>query len=78
MEIIGWLSAILLALCGVPLAYRTVRDRHADGVDLWFLILWTLGEVLGLGYVLALGSWPLVFNYLVNTIACLIILRYKL
>lgn len=77
MEVVGWIGAICLALCGIPLARKTIVDGHADGVDLSFLLLWTVGEILGLIYVLALGSWPLIANYVVNVLACIVILRYK-
>lgn len=43
-----------------------------------FLWLWGLGEVLCVIYSVAIGAWPLVFQYLVNLGFISVIVWYKL
>jgi uncharacterized protein with PQ loop repeat len=77
MEFIGWIGAFTLALCGIPQAMRSYREGHANGVDGTFLVLWTVGEIASLAYVLSLGDLPLTVNYLANVGSCLVISYYK-
>lgn len=70
----GWISAICLALCAVPLAWEAYEEREID-VNRGFLILWTVGEAAGLIYVW--GDAPLMFNYGVNCLLLLIVWRYN-
>lgn len=78
IEIVGWLGSVFLALCGLPQAIQCWRDGHANGISSSFLALWTSGEILAAAYVIHLGNAPLIVNYLINIISCLVILRYKL
>lgn len=78
METIGWLGAIFLAVCGLPQAVLAWRTGNTGGISRPFIFLWTMGEVFGLAYVIYLGNWPLITNYLANTLACLVICRYTL
>lgn len=78
LEWLGWTSSILLAVCAIPQAIRSLRQGNSDGIDWYFLLLWFSGEVLGLFYVLTLGSLPLVINYVANLVCTLVILRFKL
>ncbi len=77
-ELNAYLGAIFLALCALPLAYKSLKDGHSKGVDGWFLILWTLGEVLTLSYVLYHWDIPLILNYGVNLVFIGIVVYYKL
>lgn len=76
IEIIGWISATLLALCGIPQVYKSFTERKTVGVSQLFLWLWFGGEVFGLVYVLYNQDLPLVFNYGMNTLFTGIILYY--
>ena len=69
-ELVGWASSICLGLCAYPQIYTTWKTGNTDGLSLWFLVCWQLGEVLGLWYVLTLTtiSLPLVVNYAANTL----------
>ena len=78
METCGWLSALCLILCGIPQVIKAVREKHARGLSLSFLVLWTLGEAFGLFYVIYEDSQPLTANYFINLIACIILLIYKI
>jgi uncharacterized protein with PQ loop repeat len=37
-EIIGWISGILLAICGIPLAIRSYREKRCD-IDGYFSVV---------------------------------------
>lgn len=78
MQLVGWLSGILLALCGLPLAYQAWRDGHSRSISNSFLVLWFLGEVFALIYVVSKSDYPLIFNYLWNIIFLVVVIRYKL
>jgi uncharacterized protein with PQ loop repeat len=78
IEAIGWLSAIMLGLCGLPQAIRAVRTKSIAGLDPWFLGMWTAGELAGLVYVIALGNPALILNYLVNSVACCVLVMVHL
>lgn len=78
MEFLAWVGSILLAICGVPMAWRAIREGHAHGVAGGFLWLWYIGELMLTVYTAYLNEWALVFNYSINVIAVTVILRYKL
>ena len=67
MKFLGWLGSVLLAFCAFPQAIKSVKDGHSQGLDFWYLTLWTIGEILTLFAVL--GDVPikyLIFNYAMN------------
>jgi len=74
----GYISAVCLGLCSLPLVVKTVREGHCKGVSGWFLTMWFIGEAFGVTYVVQLGDFPLMLNYIFNTIVVLIILIYKI
>lgn len=63
MKYIGYTSAILLLLCGLPELYYGFTENKVN-VSYAFLTLWFLGEVLGLIYVIPKKHAPLILNYL--------------
>jgi uncharacterized protein with PQ loop repeat len=77
-NLIGYLAAFLLAICGVPQAYRSYKQGHSQGLDPMFIWTWFTGEVLMLVYILKDLDFngPLVVNYLMNILALVIILKY--
>ena len=79
MEILGWASAAALSLCGVPQAVRCARDGHARGLSGAFVVMWLLGEMGALAYLLTKPSptWPIVANYAVNLVVVAVISYYK-
>lgn len=77
MNLIGWLGAAMLALCGAPAAYKAYMDKHAEGVSGPFIALWLGGEMLTLVYVAPSLNWPLIANYGVNIVFVGIIAYYK-
>ena len=79
-EIVGWLGAVLLAVCGAPQAFKSFREGHSRGVSPSFLALWLGGELCFLYSTIAkLGvvSW-LVFNYLGNIAFVLVIIYFAI
>jgi uncharacterized protein with PQ loop repeat len=77
MELIGWIGSTLLALCGVPLAWQTFKQKHAYGISNLFLAMWLIGEILTFVYVLPKKDYPLLFNYSLNIVCLAIVVRYK-
>jgi MtN3 and saliva related transmembrane protein len=75
IEILGWIGAVLLATCGLPQLYKTVKTKKFDGLSLTFIIWWLAGEVLTLTYITnSAFRWPLIFNYGINILVCIILL----
>jgi uncharacterized protein with PQ loop repeat len=77
LEVIGWAGAFLFCVCGLPQAWKSIKEGHSDGLSTAFLQMWIWGEILTLIYVLPKWHWPLIANYVFNIILILIILRYK-
>lgn len=75
IDIIGWTGAILLATCGIPQAYKSIKTKDFRGLSIVFIIWWGLGELLTLLYIME-RAWrlPLLFNYGVNIIMVFLIL----
>lgn len=78
LETIGLIGGICLAICGLPQAIQSIRDGHSDGINIFFLLLWTLGEIFTIIYVIPMMSIPLLINYGANLIFLGIIWKYKL
>jgi len=79
VELLGWVGATLLAVCATPQACMSLRQRHSDGISMLSLILWGLGDILMLIYViLHSASAPLIFNYVANIFLMGIILFFKI
>jgi uncharacterized protein with PQ loop repeat len=78
LELVGWAGAVLLAVCGVPQAVHSFKHKHSFGLTWTFLLMWLIGEVLTLLYVLPTGRLPLLFNYAANIAAVGVIVYYKL
>jgi uncharacterized protein with PQ loop repeat len=78
IEIIGWLGSICLAICGLPQAWMSYRDKHSHGISWAFVLLWAFGEAFALAYVYDKLDLPLVTNYLTNILILGVILYYKI
>lgn len=77
LETIGWIGNVCLAICGVPAAYQAIRTGTTQGLNVPFLLLWTIGECFTFVYVSNLDSAPLIFNYALNILSCVILCIYK-
>lgn len=78
IELIGWTSSIFLAICSFPQMLLSLKQGHSKGLSWWFLILWSVGELFGLIYVLPLGKLPLILNYFANVVFMSVIMKYKI
>jgi uncharacterized protein with PQ loop repeat len=78
LELTGWVGSFLLAFCGLPQAASSWRNGNSLGVSWGLLIMWGLGEVFTLLYVLPKMETPLIFNYLTNILFIVVISYYKL
>lgn len=78
LDVIGYIGSFAFAICGIPLALEVLKAKHARNINTWFLVLWVIGEIFTLTYVLLSSNWPLVPNYIFNLITLLIVLKYKI
>lgn len=77
-EIMGWLGSICLAICGIPQAWMSYRDKNSHGISWGFVLLWAFGEAFALTYVYDKLDLPLVVNYMTNILIVGVILYYKI
>lgn len=77
MEAFGIIGSILLGCCAAPEAiYSHIKGRNDNS---WtFLLMWFIGEICILIYVIPKKDIPLIFNYGLNIIFISIIVWYKL
>ena len=78
METLGWIGAILFAICALPQSIECARNGHARGLNWFFLLAWFFGEVFTIIYVWPKADYPLLFNYFLNLVFLAVILRYKI
>ncbi len=78
MEYIGWIGSILLAFCGLPQAIESYKTKNSNGLTWGFLIMWGVGEIFTVIYIIPKWHWPLIFNYTANIIFISIIAYYKI
>jgi uncharacterized protein with PQ loop repeat len=82
-NIAGWGGSILLAICALPQAIESYKNKHANGITHGLLWCWMIGEFLTLLYLLlraqSTGDYdvPLIVNYATNIFLVAIIMKYK-
>ena len=77
LDVIAWIGSFFLAICSVPLAYQAWKDGHGNGIGWWFLWLWFIGEICLSIYVIPKQDWPLIFNYVGNSLLITVVIWYK-
>ena len=77
-EIMGWLGSICLAICGIPQAWQSYKDKHSHGISWGFVLLWAFGEIFALAYVYDKLDLPLLLNYATNILILAVILYFKI
>ena len=79
MESLGYVGAILLAVCAFPQMLMSIKDGNSFGLSSGFLLSWYIGEILMLAFtVTTIGtSGPLFYNFLANTVMLTVIVKYK-
>lgn len=78
METIGWIGSILLAFCGLPQAIESYKTKSSAGLTWGFILMWFVGEILTVIYIIPKWHWPLIFNYTANIIFLSVILYFKI
>jgi uncharacterized protein with PQ loop repeat len=78
IELIGWVSSILFAICALPQAWACYKQGHGNGISKLFVWFWLLGELLVQVYVYNTHGLdlPLFLNYWGNSILIVFIMRY--
>jgi len=74
----GWLASVCFSLCSVPQAWESFKNGHSNGISWGFLLLWLIGEICAIIYVLPRRDMPLLINYIVNAFFISVIIFYKL
>lgn len=77
MEVIGWIGSVAFTFCAVPQAYKSFVDGHSKGLSTYYLLLWLMGEIFTIIYVIPQGKLLLIVNYIGNLLVLLVILKYK-
>lgn len=77
IDTIGWVGSLLLAWCGLPQAYSSIKEGHSHGMAWGTIIMWLLGEICLVIYVVPKLDWPLILNYASNILIVSVILWYK-
>jgi uncharacterized protein with PQ loop repeat len=73
----GYLSSIFFAVCGLPQTIECFKNGHSRGLNIWFLISWTLGEIFLVFYACVLNfAIPLFINAGMNLICLAVMLWY--
>lgn len=80
IDLIGYIGALLFAICALPQAIKCYKEKHATGLSWLFLLLWLGGEICLLIYTIyTIGAFnPLVLNYVGNLFLLAVIIRYKI
>lgn len=76
--ILGWLGSVSLAICGIPQAWMSYKEKRSEGISWAFLLLWGFGEIFALAYVYDKLDLPLILNYAINILIISVILYYKI
>lgn len=78
IEIIGWIGSTLFALCAIPQAWQSWKNKNSNGLTWSFLLMWLFGEILTVIYVSQKDDvLPLLVNYYFNLVLLLIIIWYR-
>ena len=79
MQCLGWVGHILFAISAVPQSYLSFKQGHSKGISKGLLAMWFGGEGIAIIYGLyEQVPLPLMFNYVINFICLLIIIRYAM
>ncbi len=77
MEIIGYVSGIMLALCGLPEAINCYFRKRCD-IGWGLLLMWLGGEIGLLVYEIPTMAMPRVINYVCNIVFISVMIYYKM
>jgi uncharacterized protein with PQ loop repeat len=78
METIAWTATVLLSLCGIPQAIKIIREGQADGISTGFIIMYLIGSLFNLIYVVSLGELPLITGTAIGILCVSTYAYYKI
>lgn len=70
------IGSILLALCGMPEAYRCYQTKTCT-LGWPMLLMWLVGEVLLIIFAIQTGQYVLLLNYIANLAFLSVMMYYK-
>lgn len=76
IQYIGWVASVCFAVSGLPAAVDAIINKECT-MPLGTLMLWTVGEICALIYVIPKRDKPLIVNYLANLVFLIIMWYYK-
>jgi len=74
--IIGWIASFCFMFSGAPAALEALTTKQCT-IPIGTLILWTVGEICAVIYILPRKDKPLLANYLVNLVFLSVMWFYK-
>ncbi len=77
VEIVGYIAAILSAICFVPQAFRVIQTKDTHAISFWMYFLSLLSVICWLIYGLMLSSIPIILKNILVIILSGIILILK-
>jgi uncharacterized protein with PQ loop repeat len=79
VQLLGYLGLSLLMMSCIPQSIRTIKQGHADGMTVFYLVCLVVGFIVLIAYVCLLPKTPipLLINYIINLISYSIITYYK-
>lgn len=77
IDFFGWFGSLLLAICGLPQAIKSFKDKNSDGVSIYFILMWLLGEIFQLIYCLDKLVLPIILNCILNLVFVSVIFYFK-
>lgn len=78
LGVVGWVGSVCFSLCALPQAVTSARQGHSNGISWLFLVLWLIGEVCTIAYVLPKLDYPLLLNYFGNLLCLIVLIHYKI
>ena len=77
VELLGWITAICSIVKSIPQAWMSYKDGHSRGLSTSSLIIWMIGLTCGTFYIQHKDAAPLLINYLINSVCCVIMIKHK-
>lgn len=74
--VVGWIASFCFMFSGAPAAYEAYMTKICT-VPFGTLLLWTIGEICALFYILPKKDLPLLVNYVVNLLFIGIMWYYR-
>ena len=77
MIYIGWISTFFLAICAIPQAIDSYKNKHSNGFNKKMITYWFIGDVAGLIYSIYIKDIIYITNFGMNSIFCAMIFYYR-